>query len=133
MRANSLIESSRSRSRQPVQISALFHVAQHELWFTDNGRDWLGDDQPPDELNRVSHPGEHFGFPYCHGDSLRDPEYNGGRSCAQFTPPARALGPHVAAIGSAFTRAGSFRRSTAGESSSPSTAPGIDRYRSATA
>jgi glucose/arabinose dehydrogenase len=76
--------------------------ASGQLWFTDNGRDWLGDDRPPDKLNHLTRPGEHFGFPYCHGDGLPDPEYNGGRSCAQFTAPARALGPHVASIGMRF-------------------------------
>ena len=79
-----------------------FHPESGELWFTDNGRDWLGDDQPPDELNRVTRPGEHFGFPYCHGNGLPDPEHNAGRPCEQFTAPARALGPHVAALGMRF-------------------------------
>jgi len=80
-----------------------FQPGTGELWFTDNGRDWLGDDQPPDELNRLGHPGQqHFGFPYCHGDGLRDPEHNAGRACDQFVPPARLLGPHVAAIGMRF-------------------------------
>jgi glucose/arabinose dehydrogenase len=72
------------------------------LWFTDNGRDMLGDDRPPDELNRVSRVGEHFGFPFCHGDGIPDPELNGGRPCDGFTAPARLLGPHVAAIGMRF-------------------------------
>ncbi len=79
-----------------------FHPETGELWFTDNGRDWLGDDAPPDELNRLGRPGEHFGFPYCHGDDLRDPEFNRGRACGQFTPPVRSLGPHVAALGMRF-------------------------------
>jgi len=80
-----------------------FQPGTGELWFTDNGRDWLGDEQPPDELNRLSRPGQqHFGFPYCHGDGLRDPEHNAGRACDQFTAPARLLGPHVAAIGMRF-------------------------------
>jgi len=79
-----------------------FQPGTGELWFTDNGRDWLGDDQPPDELNRLTRAGEHFGFPYCHGTAIRDPEYNGGRPCSQFTPPARELGPHVAALGMRF-------------------------------
>src|SRR4029450_11384054 len=73
-----------------------------ELWFTENGRDWLGDNQPPDELNRVSKAGEHFGFPFCHADGIRDPDFNAGRSCDQFTAPAQALGPHVAALGMRF-------------------------------
>ena len=73
-----------------------------ELWFTDNGRDWLGDDQPPDELNRLTRTGQHFGFPHCHGTDLPDPEHNRGRNCAGFTPPARHLDPHVAALGMRF-------------------------------
>lgn len=79
-----------------------FQPGTGDLWFTDNGRDMMGDDVPPDELNRVSKAGEHFGFPYCHGDGIRDPEFNRGRACSQYTPPARALGPHVAAIGMRF-------------------------------
>ena len=79
-----------------------FDPATGDLWFTDNGRDWLGDDQPPDELNHLTKVGEHFGFPFCHGHGIRDPEHNAGRSCGEFTAPARALGPHVAAIGMRF-------------------------------
>jgi glucose/arabinose dehydrogenase len=79
-----------------------FDPATGDLWFTDNGRDWLGDDQPPDELNHLTKVGEHFGFPFCHGNGIRDPEHNAGRSCGEFTAPARALGPHVAAIGMRF-------------------------------
>ena len=70
-----------------------------ELWFTDNGRDWLGDDRPPDELNRATGAGLHFGYPYCHGGDIPDPEFGQERGCQEFTPPARNLGPHVAAIG----------------------------------
>jgi glucose/arabinose dehydrogenase len=79
-----------------------FDPASGELWFTDNGRDWLGDDQPPDELNRLAKAGEHFGYPFCHGNGIRDPEHNAGRACGEFTGPARELGPHVAAIGMRF-------------------------------
>ena len=79
-----------------------FHPQTRELWFTDNGRDWLGDDQPPDELNRVTKEGLHFGFPYCHGNGLEDPEHNAGKACDTFTAPVRLLGPHVAAIGMRF-------------------------------
>jgi glucose/arabinose dehydrogenase len=78
------------------------HPETGELWFTDNGRDWLGDDQPPDELNHLTETGQHFGFPHCHGRDIRDPEYSAGRDCAQLTPPARALDPHVAALGMRF-------------------------------
>ncbi|HVQ75792.1 MAG TPA: PQQ-dependent sugar dehydrogenase [Candidatus Binatia bacterium] len=79
-----------------------FQPGTGQLWFTDNGRDWLGDDQPPDELNRLGRPGEHFGFPYCHGTGIPDPDLNGGRACSGFTPPVRELGPHVAALGMRF-------------------------------
>jgi len=74
----------------------------HELWFTDNGRDWLGDDSPPDELNHAPKAGMHFGFPYCHGATISDPEFGRRRPCADFTPPAQNLGPHVAALGMRF-------------------------------
>ena len=73
-----------------------------ELWFTDNGRDWLGDDVPPDELNRAPVQGMHFGFPYCHGGDIPDPEFGKLRNCSEFTPPEMKLGPHVAALGMTF-------------------------------
>jgi glucose/arabinose dehydrogenase len=74
----------------------------HDLWFTDNGRDWLGDDRPPDELNHAPKPGLHFGFPYCHGRAIADPQFGRDKPCAEFTPPAAELGPHVAALGMRF-------------------------------
>ncbi|HTP61791.1 MAG TPA: PQQ-dependent sugar dehydrogenase [Burkholderiales bacterium] len=73
-----------------------------ELWFTDNGRDWLGDDLPADELNRAPRAGLHFGFPYCHQGDLPDPEFGRGHNCADYEPPAQKLGPHVAALGMRF-------------------------------
>jgi glucose/arabinose dehydrogenase len=73
-----------------------------ELWFTDNGRDMLGDDIPPDELNHAPEPDMDFGFPYCHGGTVADPEFGDQRPCSAFTPPARRLDPHVAAIGMRF-------------------------------
>lgn len=73
------------------------------LWFTDNGRDMLGDDVPPDELNRAPRAGLHFGFPYCHGGTIPDPEYGSStRQCNEFMPPAMPLGPHVASLGMRF-------------------------------
>ena len=74
----------------------------HQLWFTDNGRDWLGDDQPPDELNHAPKLGMHFGYPYCHGGTIPDPEYGSKRPCSDFTPPVVNLGPHVASLGMRF-------------------------------
>ncbi len=79
-----------------------WHPQTNELWFTDNGRDMLGDEVPPDELNRVTRQGLHFGFPYCHGGDISDPDFGGKRPCSEFEPPARRLGPHVAAIGMRF-------------------------------
>lgn len=79
-----------------------WHPETGVLWFTDNGRDSLGDDVPPDELNRAPEAGLHFGFPYCHGGIIPDPEYGSLRSCDEFTPPVQPLGPHVAALGMRF-------------------------------
>ena len=72
------------------------------LWFTDNGRDMLGDDVPPDELNHAGRAGMNFGFPYCHAGEVRDPQYGRQHPCSDFAPPARKLGPHVAALGMRF-------------------------------
>ena len=79
-----------------------WHPETKTLWFTDNGRDWLGDDVPPDELNHAARKGLHFGFPYCHGGDISDPEFGGKHACEEFVPPAMKLGPHVAAIGMRF-------------------------------
>jgi glucose/arabinose dehydrogenase len=79
-----------------------WHPKTRELWFTDNGRDWMGDDAPPDELNRLDRPGRHFGYPHCHGGTIADPDYGRIRGCDQFVPPAQNLGPHVAALGMRF-------------------------------
>jgi glucose/arabinose dehydrogenase len=79
-----------------------WHPGTGVLWFTDNGRDWMGDNQPPDELNRAPEAGLHFGYPHVHGADLLDPEYGQGQDPDAFTPPAQALGPHVAALGMEF-------------------------------
>lgn len=71
------------------------------LWFTDNGRDLLGDNIPPDELNKTPEPGVHFGFPYCHGSGIQDPQFD-KRPCREFVTPELDLGPHVAALGMRF-------------------------------
>ncbi len=78
-----------------------WHPESGELWFTDNGRDWMGDDRPPDELNRLSRDGEHFGYPHCHGTDIPDPDFD-DRPCGDFVAPVRELGPHVAALGMRF-------------------------------
>jgi glucose/arabinose dehydrogenase len=79
-----------------------WHPETGVLWFTDNGRDWMGDDRPPDELNRAPEPGLHFGFPFCHGGDIPDPEFGSRRSCEEFVAPEARLGPHVAALGMRF-------------------------------
>jgi glucose/arabinose dehydrogenase len=72
------------------------------LWFTEHGRDWLGDDMPSDELNVATKQGQHFGFPYCHQGDFLDPEYGKNRSCKEFTPPVAKLGTHIAPLGMRF-------------------------------
>jgi glucose/arabinose dehydrogenase len=79
-----------------------------EMWFTDNGRDNMGDDIPPDELNYAPRAGMNFGFPYCHGKDIPDPEFGREHSCAEFVPPAWSLPAHVAAIGMRFYAGGMF-------------------------
>ncbi len=73
-----------------------------ELWFTDNGRDMMGDDMPSDELDHAPKPGMHFGFPYCHQGDTPDPQFGKDHSCSEFTPPAAKLGAHVASLGMRF-------------------------------
>jgi glucose/arabinose dehydrogenase len=73
------------------------------LWFTDNGRDMMGDDVPSDELDHVTRSGgEHFGFPYCHQGDIADPEFGARHACSEFTAPAARLGAHVASLGMRF-------------------------------
>ena len=79
-----------------------WHPETNELWFTDNGRDWLGDNRPPDELNRAPEHGLHFGFPFCHGRDVPDPEFGESGVCDEYVPPVLELGPHVAALGMRF-------------------------------
>ncbi len=76
--------------------------ATKELWFTDNGRDWMGDDTPPDELDHAPAPGMHFGFPWCHGGDVKDPEFGRERPCSDFTKPEVRFPAHVATLGMRF-------------------------------
>jgi glucose/arabinose dehydrogenase len=73
-----------------------------QLWFTDNGRDMLGDDIPDDELNHAPKAGMDFGYPYCHAGDIADPQYGAGHPCSNYTPPVAKLGAHVAALGMRF-------------------------------
>jgi glucose/arabinose dehydrogenase len=79
-----------------------WHPVSKQLYFSDNGRDWLSEDSPQDELNRVTKVGEHFGEPYCHQGNMLDPEFGWGRSCREFTPPITLTGPHSAGLGLRF-------------------------------
>lgn len=79
-----------------------WHPQTKELWFTENGRDLLGDDLPPDELNHAPRAGMHFGYPYCHGGDLPDPQFGAKHACAEFAAPAQKLAPHAAALGMRF-------------------------------
>jgi glucose/arabinose dehydrogenase len=79
-----------------------WNPATKELYFTDNGRDWLSEDLPHDELNRVTRTGQHFGAPYCWQGNIPDPEFGWGRSCGEFVPPVALMGPHAAVLGMRF-------------------------------
>jgi glucose/arabinose dehydrogenase len=79
-----------------------WHPTTGELWFTDNGRDWMGDDQPDCELNRLAREGDHFGYPFCHAPAIADPEFGGQRACTEFVREAAVLGPHTAPLGMRF-------------------------------
>jgi glucose/arabinose dehydrogenase len=83
-------------------VGMAWHPDTRDLWFTDNGRDMLGDERPNDELNVATRPGLHFGYPYCHEGTILDPEFGKNKSCADYVPPVAKLGPHVAALGLKF-------------------------------
>ena len=87
-----------------------WHPLTKEMWFTDNGRDMMGDDIPPCELNHISLAGQHFGFPYCHGGTIADPEYGDQRPCGDFRAPALNLNAHVAPLGIRFYTGTMFPR-----------------------
>jgi len=83
-------------------VGFTWHPETNDLWFTDNGRDWMGDDEPACELNHAPRDGMHFGYPYCHEGDLPDPEFGDKRDCSEFTPPVQKLGPHTAPLGIEF-------------------------------
>jgi glucose/arabinose dehydrogenase len=92
-----------------------WHPGTRELWFTDNGRDWLGDDFPPDELNHAPTAGLHFGFPFFHGRNVADPVFGDQAPERRFELPAQTLGPHVAALGMRFYTGTQFPASYRGQ------------------
>ena len=73
-----------------------------KLWFTDNSRDWMGDDTPPEELNYAPQQHLNFGFPYCHGKTISDPDFGKKIPCNNFTPPVFEMPAHVAPLGMTF-------------------------------
>ena len=83
-------------------VGFTWHPGTQELWFTDNGRDMLGDNVPPDELNRAPSAGLHFGYPFVHGGDIPDPEFGESVDINQYVKPVQKLGPHVAALGMRF-------------------------------
>lgn len=83
-------------------VGFTWHPETKAMWFTDNGRDMMGDDIPADELNHAPRAGMDFGYPYCHGGDVKDPEFGNRRACDEFVKPAQKLGPHVAALGLRF-------------------------------
>ena len=85
-----------------------WHPETKELWFTENGRDNMGDNVPPDELNIAAKAGMHFGYPFCHGGNLKDPKFGDTKPCNEFTPPVVNLDPHVAALGIKYYRGNVF-------------------------
>ncbi len=89
-------------------VGFTWHPETGELWFTDNGRDMMGDDTPPCELNRIESAGQHFGYPFCHGGTIADPEFGDQRPCSEFVPPVQALGAHVAPLAVKFYRGTNF-------------------------
>ena len=83
-------------------VGFAWHPENKQLYFTDNGRDWMSEDVPEDELNRITKVGEHFGAPYCLQGNIVDPEFGWGKSCSEYTAPVALLGPHSAALGMRF-------------------------------
>ena len=92
-------------------VGFTWHPDTKELWFTDNGRDMMGDNVPDCELNRAPRAGLHFGYPYCHAGTVKDPEFGGKQSCSEFVPPVAKLGPHVAPLGLKFYTGRMFPKS----------------------
>lgn len=89
-------------------VGFTWHPETKELWFTENGRDMLGDDLPPDELNIATKKDENFGYPYCHAGEILDPEFGKGKDCADYKAPAFKLTPHGAALGIKFNTGSMF-------------------------
>lgn len=92
-----------------------WHPVTGELWFTDNGRDMMGNDIPPDELNHAPHAGLHFGFPHCHGSGIEDDKFGDSGECDDIELPVLDLAPHVAAVGMRFYTGEQFPEDVRGQ------------------
>lgn len=89
-------------------VGFTWHPETGDMWFTDNGRDMMGDDIPPCELNHITEAGQHFGYPFCHGGDVKDPEFGDRRPCDEFVAPAQQLGAHVAPLAVKFNTGNMF-------------------------
>lgn len=92
-------------------VGFTWHPETNEFWFTDNGRDLMGDDIPPCELNKVTEVGQHFGYPFCHGGTIKDPEYGDLSTCDEFIAPVQNLDAHVAPLAVKFYKGSMFPES----------------------
>jgi glucose/arabinose dehydrogenase len=79
-----------------------WHPVSKQLYFSDNSRDWLSEDRPEDELNRITKVGQHFGAPFCYEHNFPDPEHGWGKNCKDYEPPIALTGPHSAGLGLRF-------------------------------
>ncbi|MFT6370133.1 MAG: glucose/arabinose dehydrogenase [Maribacter sp.] len=96
-------------------VGFTWHPESGDMWFTDNGRDMLGDDIPPCELNHVTEAGQHFGYPFCHGGIIKDPEFGDEHPCSDFVSPALQLGAHVAPLAIKFYTGSMFPKEYQGK------------------
>jgi len=85
-----------------------WHPESGQLWFTDNGRDWMGDEEPECELNNATTQNQHFGYPYCHQGDKLDPDLGAGKNCDDYVPPVVKMGPHTAPLGMEFYTGNNF-------------------------
>jgi glucose/arabinose dehydrogenase len=82
-------------------VGIAFRPGTNELWATNNGRDWLGDDQPPETVYRVEE-GEDAGWPRCHAGRIVDPDYGASGACAGVSTPEVEMQAHSAPLGLTF-------------------------------
>lgn len=85
-----------------------FDPRSGRFWFSENARDWMGDDMPADKLNMIAKEGADYGFPFCHQGDTPDPKFAGDRKCSEFTPPVANIGAHVAPLGMKFYTGAQF-------------------------